>query len=307
CGVRENKGGKLFSLVYGKLCSMAVDNILKKPFNHFAVGSQCLSIATVGCNLNCVFCQNWELAHPKTILGEDRSPEFIVDFAKDLNLPGIAYTYTEPTIAWEYYFETMKLAKKAGLYNVWVSNGYTNPEPIKKAARYLDAINVDLKGDLKLYKELCGVPSEKPVYTALRAYKKAGVWIEITNLMIPGFNDKPAQVKKLVGWVKANLGVNTPIHFTRFFPYHKMSREKPTPVAALERAHKIATGLGMKWVYLGNVPGHEYESTYCPKCGELLIRRIGFQLGSFSEKCKCGEKLALAGKKWSGVIQVPKL
>jgi len=307
CGVRENIDGKLYSLVYGKMVSYNIDPVEKKPFFHFAPGSQCLSIATVGCNLKCAFCQNWEISHPKEIFGEDYSPEDIVEFAKRAGIPGIAYTYTEPTVFYEYALDTMKLAKKAGLYNVWVSNGYTNPDPIRKAAKYLDAVNVDLKGSMKFYQKLCSIPNEEPVYTALRTYKKAGVWIEITNLIIPGHNDRPVQIKKLVGWIKENLGINTPIHFTRFFPYYKMRHTSPTPVETLEKAHQIATGLGMRWVYIGNVPGHKYESTYCPKCGKLLVRRVGFELGSFTDTCKCGHKLVLAGKKWSGVIKVPRL
>ena len=307
CNVRENRRGKLYSLVYGKMVSYNIDPIEKKPFNHFAPGSQALSFATVGCNLKCASCQNYDISHPKEVYGRDMTPEQIIDIALDNGVPGIAYTYTEPTIFYEYALDTMKLAKKKGLYNVWVSNGYTNPEPIRKAARYLDAVNVDLKGSIKLYRNVCGVASDKPVYTALRAYKKAGVWIEVTTLIIPGHNDRPAQIRRLVEWVKKNLGTNTPIHFSRFFPYSEMRHVPSTPVETLEKAHKIATGLGMKWVYVGNVYGHKYESTYCPRCGELLIRRIGFELGSFSETCKCGGKVTLAGKKWSGVVKVPKL
>lgn len=292
CGVRENRKGKLYSLVYGKLCSMAVDAIEKKPLFHFAPGTQCLSIATVGCNLHCLFCQNWEVSHPKEIFGEERTPQEIIDLTKENNLPGIAYTYTEPTIAWEYYFEIMKLAHKEGLYNVWVSNGYTNPEPARRISKYLDAINVDLKGDVRFYQKLCSVPNEEPMKRALEIYKENGVWIEITNLVIPGFNDKPEQVRALVSWVKEKLGPETPIHFSRFHPQYKLTDTKPTPVKTLERAVGIAKKTGMKWVYLGNVRGHRNESTYCPKCGKVLIERRGYQTRVVNLKCdKCSVKV----------------
>jgi len=259
CGVRQNRDGRLYSLVYGKLCSMNIDPIEKKPLFHFAPGTYCLSISTVGCNLSCAFCQNWEISHPEnnSIFGEDTTPEKIIETAKKRNLPGIAYTYTEPTIAWEFYYEVMKLAKREGLYNVWVSNGYTSPEPARKIAKYMDAINVDLKGDVKFYQKLCGVPSEEPMHESLKIYREAGVWIEITNLVIPGFNDRPAQIRKLAEWVKNNMGEDTPLHFSRFYPHYKMQDAEPTPVKTLDMAAGIAERSGLKWVYVGNVPGHE--------------------------------------------------
>jgi len=237
--------------------------------------------------------------------GRDVEPEQIVEAAIREGIPGIAYTYTEPTVFYEFALDTMKLAKKAGLYNVWVSNGFTNPEPIKKIARYLHAVNVDVKGDMPFYQKLCGVPDEKPVRKALRLYKSYGVWIEITNLIIPGYNDKKEQIEKIVKWIKRYLGADTPVHFTRFYPYYKLTNVGPTPVETLEKAHAVAKKAGMKWVYIGNVPGHKYESTYCWKCGELLIQRIGYELALYSEKCpRCGERIKLAGRKWKGVIEV---
>lgn len=299
CGVRENREGKLYSLVYGKAISVNIDPIEKKPLFHFAPGTECLSMATVGCNLHCSFCQNWEISQPKNeIYGQELSPERIVEIAKKNNVPGIAYTYTEPTIFFEYAYDTMKLAKEEGLYNIWVSNGYTNPGPAKKAAKYLDAINVDMKGDVKFYQKLCGVPNEEPVKKALKIYKKAGVWIEVTNLVIPGFNDKKSQVTKLVKWVKENLG-DIPIHFSRFHPQYKMSDTKSTPEKTLEMCYEAARKLGMKWVYVGNVWGHDGESTKCPKCGQILIKRSRFDMLSFKNKCdKCGIEIPMAGKKW---------
>lgn len=262
CGARKNIKGRLYSMVYGKLCSINIDPIEKKPLFHFAPGTQCLSICTVGCNLTCSFCQNSEISHPpgNEIFGRTTTPERIIDITKQQHLPGIAYTYTEPTISWEFYIEVMKLARKAGLYNVWVSNGYINPEPARKIAKHMDAINVDIKGDAKFYKQLCGVPDEQPIREALKIYKKAGVWIEVTNLIIPGFNDKPAQIEKLVEWIKTNLGPDTPLHFSRFYPHHKMPDVELTPTNTLDNAFEIAEKAGIKWVYVGNVPGHGHSS-----------------------------------------------
>ena len=301
CGVRKNASGKLNSLVYRKLCSMNPDPIEKKPLFHFAPGTRCMSIATVGCNLDCSFCQNWEISHPpeRDIYGEDVAPEKIVEMTKQSGLPGIAYTYTEPTVFYEYSLECMKLAKKAGLYNVWVSNGYINPEPARKVAKYMDAINVDLKGDIKFYQKLCSVPDEEPMKKALIIYKKAGVWVEITNLMIPGYNDKPEQVKRLVGWVKKSMGPDTPLHFSRFYPQRRLTDVKPTPVETLETAVRIAEKAGMNYVYLGNVPGHKKENTYCPKCGTLVIERYGLMTRAIKDKCpECNTKIPVAGKRW---------
>lgn len=301
CRVRENMDGKLVSLVYGKLSAYHIDPIEKKPLFHFAPGSPVLSIATVGCNLRCEFCQNFEISMTDKIFGEDFEPDYIVNKAIENGVQGIAYTYTEPTIFYEFALDVMKLAKKKGLYNVWVSNGYINPEPARKAARYLDAINVDLKGDMRFYRKLCKVPGEEPMHKALRIYKKAGVWIEIANLMIEGYNSRKQQIEGLVTWIKRNLGTDTPIHFNRFRPYYKFVDVDPTRPQTLEAARKIAIDMGMKWAYVGNVPGNPYESTHCPKCGEILIERVGFELLSYSDKCKCGGKVPIKGKKWSGV------
>ncbi len=301
CGVRENKKGKLYSLVYGKLCSMSMDPIEKKPLFHFAPGTQCLSISTVGCNLQCKYCQNWEISHPETkeIFGEYTEPERVVEIAKRYGSPGIAYTYTEPTVFYEYALDTMKIARKEGLYNVWVSNGYTNPEPVKKISRYMDAINVDMKGDMKFYQQLCGVPDEEPIKKALKIYKENGVWIEITTLVIPGYNDTKEIIQSIAKWIKKNLGAETPMHFSRFFPHYKLTSVEPTPVKTLEMAADIATKTGMRYVYTGNVPDGR-ENTLCPKCGATLIERDGYNIGKINRKCpKCGEKVLIGGEKWT--------
>jgi pyruvate formate lyase activating enzyme len=300
CGVRENRKGKLVSLVYNKAISANIDPIEKKPLFHFAPGSECLSVATMGCNLHCSFCQNWEISQIESeVMGQELEPERIVDIAIENNVPGIAYTYTEPTIFYEYALDTMKLARKAGLYNIWVSNGYTNPEPAKEAAKYLDAINVDMKGDIKFYQRLCGVPNEEPIKEALKIYKKAGVWIEVTNLVVPGFNDHKNQVKKLVQWIKENLG-DIPLHFSRFHPIYKLANIATTPQKTLEMCYETAKEIGMNWVYVGNIiSGHDGESTKCPGCGRKLIEREGFETLTFKSRCdKCAIEVPLGGKKW---------
>jgi len=299
CGVRENQGGRLVSLVYGRLCSASVDPIEKKPLFHFAPGSECLSICTVGCNLDCNFCQNSDISHPEGIIGEDTPPEKIVDQAIGYGVKGIAYTYTEPTVFFEYALDIMKLAKKRGLYNVWVSNGFTNQEPAMEASRYLHAINVDIKGSDRFYKKLCNVPNEKAIRDALLIYKEQKVWTEVTNLMIPGWNTDKKDTESLCKWVVKNLGEDTPIHFSRFHPSFRMMDIKPTPVKILEEAGKIAREVGLRWVYIGNVWGHGGESTSCPSCRKTLISRDGFSINRTILKCECGEKVPIAGREWS--------
>jgi pyruvate formate lyase activating enzyme len=316
CGSRKNQAGTLYSTVYGRLCSLHIDPIEKKPLFHFAPGTECLSIATTGCNLMCSFCQNWEVSHPESLEGRPDSasasrqfpdvseefmpPEKVVALAKEYKVPGIAYTYTEPTVFFEYALDVMRLAREAGLYNVWVSNGYTNPEPARKAAKYMDAVNVDLKGDGPFYKRLCGIPDEGPIKESLKIYKKAGVWIEVTTLLIPGYNDSEKTVAGIAGWVKENLGEATPMHFSRFYPQYKLTNVQSTPVKAIEDAVKAAEGLGMHYVYAGNVYAHDRESTHCPKCGRKVIDRAGYHVSNIRAGCpSCGTRIAIAGEKWA--------
>jgi pyruvate formate lyase activating enzyme len=306
CRVRENRGGVLYSLSYERLCSMAVDPIEKKPLYHFAPGSGCLSICTVGCNLDCRFCQNWEISHPDLhnqatgIPGERVPPERIVEIARKQGVEGISYTYTEPTIFYEYALETMKLARKAGFYNCWVSNGFTNPEPALEASRYLDAINIDIKGSDAFYRKLCNAPGEAAVKRAARLYREQGVWVEITTLVIPGYNDSRRVLAGISRWVRRNLGPETPMHFSRFHPAFRLMDAEPTPARILEMAHGIAKREGLRHVYIGNVPGHSGETTYCPECGKPLIERRGPGVAAMRDRCGCGHRLALAGRKWSG-------
>ncbi|MEM7819434.1 MAG: AmmeMemoRadiSam system radical SAM enzyme [Candidatus Aenigmatarchaeota archaeon] len=305
CGVRENRDGKLFSLVYSKPCSIAIDPIEKKPLFHFAPGSETLSIATVGCNFRCSFCQNYEISQPNEIFGKNISPNELIAINKT---PGFSWTYTEPTVFYEYFYETAKLCKekKIDVYHVWVSNGYTNIEPIKKSSKFLHAVNVDYKGNEKTYRELC-LASLEPVQTALVEYKRYGVWIEITNLIIPGYNDKDEQIKEMVQWILDNLG-QVPLHFSRFFPMHKLLNVEITPEKTLERAAMIAERMGLDYVYIGNIR-HEKENTYCHNCKHMVIKRSSFSVIKMDLKKKgkdyhcpnCLTKIPLAGMKWTNI------
>ena len=300
CRVRKNISGKLYSLVYGKAASASVDPIEKKPLFHFAPGSECLSVATVGCNFRCMHCQNAGISQDYgKIEGEDLAPERIVEMAKENGVSGIAYTYTEPTIFYEYALDTMKLARKAGLYNVWVSNGYTSPPAIKHMAKYLDAVNVDIKGNDAFYRKICMAPGIRPVHEALKAYRENDVWVEVTNLVIPGYNDNEKEIASMVKWVAKNLGKDTPLHFSAFFPQHRMEDASPTPPETLDKCYEKAKKSGMDYVYTGNVSsGH--ESTLCPKCGETVIERKGHSVSSFREKCaSCDTKITIEGRKWT--------
>ena len=304
CGVRKNVGGKLYSLVYGKAVSVAIDPVEKKPLFHFAPGSSCLSIATPGCNLRCLNCQNFEISQEfGKIDCADLPPEDVVQTALSHGLPGIAYTYTEPTVFYEYALDIMRLAKREGLYNVWVSNGYTAPAAIRRMARFLDAVNVDIKGDDGFYRKVCMAQGVSPVHASLRAYKKAGVWIEVTTLVIPGLNDGEKCIRDISKWIKGNLGTGTPLHFSAFFPNYKLAGIKPTPAGTLARCHEIAKKAGLRYVYVGNVPGDDRESTRCWKCGTVMIKRDGYRISSFMAKCpKCGASVKMSGMRWSPMI-----
>ena len=291
CRVRKNLGGRLYSLVYGKPCSLAIDPIEKKPLFHFEPGSQCLSIATVGCNFSCLFCQNWEISQPKEIFWEkELKPEEVVEIAIEHRVKGISYTYTEPTIFFEFALDIMKEARKKGLYNVWVSNGYTSLEVVREVGKYLDGINIDLKGPEEFYRKYCGNASLEPVLESLRMYKKLGVWVEVTMLIIPGLNDKDDWVKFAFEWISENLGKETPLHLSRFYPNFKMLDIPPTPVEQLIKLREKAMQY-LNHVYLGNVWDWKYESSFCPTCNSLLIKREGYITEILSLECKnCGYK-----------------
>jgi len=296
CGVRINKDGKLYSLVHGKPCTVHVDRIEKKPLYHFLPGTNSFSIATAGCNLHCLYCQNWEISQckPEEIPHLNLSPEEIVKKAIKEKCKSISYTYTEPTIAIEYFLDIAKLARKNKLKNIIVSNGFINEEPLKDFCKYLDAANIDLKSfDDKFYKELI-TASFKPVLNTLKILKENNVWLEITNLIIPKKNDNLEEIKKMCTWIKNNLGENTPLHFSRFFPMYKMLNIEPTTENSLLEAKKTALENGLKYVYIGNIDIENTENTYCPKCEKSLIKRAGFEVISNNikdDKCSCSEKI----------------
>lgn len=278
CTARKNIKGKLYTLSYGQPVALHVDPIEKKPLAHVYPGTKSFSLATAGCNLRCKFCQNWEISQldAEKVNTGYVSPQEIVRQAKATGCKTIAFTYTEPTIFYEYMLEIAKLAKQEGLPCVMHSAGFINEEPLREIAKYLTAANIDLKGfSQKFYTEFCEGNLET-VLATLKTLKQEGVWVEITNLLIPGANDRAEDIEKLCDWVIENLGKDTPIHFSRFFPRYKLTNLSPTPLASLTRAEKIAREKGMNFVYVGNIPTSHGENTYCPHCGKALIKRLGY-------------------------------
>ncbi len=302
CGVRENIDGKLYVLNYGKSIACHIDPIEKKPFFHFLPSSYSLSIATVGCNFFCENCQNWDISQApkpdKSVVGENLSPEQIVKMALENNLPSISYTYTEPAIFSEYALETMKLAKKKGLKNNWVSNGFWSKELFDLIYPYLDAANVDLKSfSDEFYRKVCGGRLQ-PVLDTLKRLKEKKIWIEITTLVIPTLNDSKEIFRSIARFIKEEIGLETPWHITQFSGAisWKLQYLPDTPVKTLEKAWQIGKKAGLKYVYTGNIPGLPFEDTNCPKCGTLCINRTGYFIERHDEngKCpKCKENLNL--------------
>ncbi|UCC57779.1 MAG: AmmeMemoRadiSam system radical SAM enzyme [Candidatus Bathyarchaeum sp.] len=299
CGVRENRDGKLYSLVYGRAVARNIDPIEKKPLFHFLPGSQSYSIATVGCNFRCDNCQNYDISQmPReygSILGQEMTPKEIVMAAKLNNCQSIAYTYSEPTIFFEYAYNTAKLAKKEGIKNVFVTNGYITPEALQKIAPYLDAANIDLKSfSDDFYRKNCGAHLQ-PVLDSIKLHKKLGIWTEITTLIIPTLNDTEEEVQKIAKFIKQEAGEETPWHITQFHPTYKLIHLPRTPIKILRRAREIGLETGLRYVYEGNVPGETGENTYCHNCQKLLIRRFGYQIHENKTKdstCSyCGTKI----------------
>jgi len=312
CLVRKNNGGKLYSLVYGKACSAQVDPITKKPLSHFHPGSMVMSIATVGCNFRCRFCDNWVISQEKDIKGYDLPPEKVVKAAKDNGCQGISYTYTEPTIFFEYAYDTAKIARDQGLFNTFVTNGYMTPEAVQIIAPFLDAATVDFKGggDPKFYREFSAVPSVEPIYEALKEMKKQDIHVEITNLVIPRMGDSMERIRELALWIKDNLGEDTPFHLLRFHPNYGLTEVPSTPIKTLEQTCEAARETGLNYVYVGNVPGHRYENTYCPNCKALVIKRFSFEIVKWhltkDMKCpECGRAIAIKGQFHPGGLSYP--
>ncbi len=277
CRTRMNKGGVLYSLVYGKPCAVAVDPIEKKPFFHFLPATTAFSIATAGCVLGCKFCQNWQIsqANPEDVDSSDLLPADVVRQAALYNCRTITYTYTEPTVFYEYMYDTAMIARQAGIRNTMHSCGYINEKPLRQLAKLLDAADVDLKAFSEdFYSTVCG-GRLKPVLDALVALKQEGVWIELTNLVIPTLNDDPKMVRAMSAWIVKNLGPDVPLHFSRFFPYYKLKDLPPTPLETLHDARKAAMDAGLRYVYIGNIRS-EAENTACPRCNKVLIERTGY-------------------------------
>ena len=299
CTARINKDGVLYTLGYGNPIALHVDPIEKKPFFHLLPGTNAYSIAVAGCNMRCLFCQNWQIsqAKPDEVTADNMTPQDIVTNAKRSNCPFIVYTYTEPTVFYEYMLDIAKLARSQGLRNAIHTCGYINPAPLKELLKYMDAVNVDLKSfNPEFYRKMGAMAELEPVLETIKSVKKSGVWLELTNLIIPGQNDNPKEIRKMCEWIRENLGDEVPLHFSRFVPSFQLQNLPPTPIEKLEEAYKIAKDVGLKYIYIGNVPGHTFENTYCPKCGKIAVARIGYEIlenNIVDGKCKsCGEKIA---------------
>lgn len=302
CGVRENRDGDLFSLVYGLSVSENVDPIEKKPLYHFHPGSRSLSVATVGCNFRCLHCQNYQISqwpHERTgIPGETLPPEAVVQHALQSQSLSISYTYTEPTIFFEYAYDTAVLAHAAGLKNVFVTNGYTTTEALEEIAPYLDAANVDLKGfSDKAYREVTGASLEG-VLDCLRDYRRLGIWLEVTTLIIPGHNDSEDELKQMASFIASELGPEIPWHLSAFYPTYKMQDRPPTPISTLTMAKEIGRAAGLRYVYIGNVDEPGASDTICSGCGQVVIRRQRLQ---FSDAALTGACCKTCGLRVAGV------
>ena len=278
CRVRQNVGGKLYSLSYGRLAAVHVDPVEKKPFYHVLPGSQAFSLATPGCNLRCLFCQNWEISQrfPWEVPTTAATPEEVVAAAVRSGARSLAFTYSEPTVFYEYMLDIAKLAQARGLKTLVVSAGYINPGPLRELLPHIDAFKIDFKGfEPAFYEGLTGGRRE-PVLEALKTIRASGVWLEVVNLLVTGKNDGEEPVRALARWVKENLGDDVPLHFTRFHPMHKLANLPPTPVETVLRAREIAIAEGLKYVYCGNIPADEGDSTISPRSGQVVIERQGF-------------------------------
>lgn len=303
CGVRENRDGTLYTLVYGKSVAEAVDPVEKKPLYHYHPGSRTFSIATVGCNFRCLHCQNHEISQwphsGKALPGHDLPPARVVAEAQQRGCGSISYTYTEPTIFFEYAYDTAVLARKAGLGNIFVTNGYITPEALAVIAPYLDAANVDLKGfSERFYREVAGA-TLNGVLDALRDYRRHGIWLEVTTLIIPGHNDSAAELREMAHFIVGELGCDTPWHLTAFHPSYRLLDQPATPARTLLMARRIGLEAGLHYVYLGNLSTGEGEDTLCPGCGKAVISRLGVWLQGMALRdgtCGyCGHAIAGVG------------
>ncbi len=301
CRMYQNRDGVLYNMNYAKASSVAADPIEKKPLFHFFPGSLAFSLGGWGCNFHCQDCQNWEISCPAINEpwrgSQDVPPQTAIELAKHYHCQGIAWTYNEPTIWFEYTLDSAKLAKENNLYTVYVTNGYMTPEALDAIGPYLDAWRVDIKGfSDAFYRELAKIPRWRSILeVAKRAKDKWQMHVEVITNIIPTMNDDDQQLEGIANWIREELGELTPWHVTRFYPHHQMMHFPPTPVSTLERAYEIGRKAGLKFIYAGNVPGHQSESTVCYSCGKPVVRRFGYQtevIGLEGSKCKfCGAEL----------------
>jgi pyruvate formate lyase activating enzyme len=298
CGVRENRGGTYYTLVHSRPCSIHTDPIEKKPLFHFLPGTLAYSLATVGCNVECKFCQNWEISQmrPEQAQNFEMPPAEIARMADLDKSASIAYTYTEPVIFTEYMYDCAVAGHQRGVRSVMISNGFIQRDPMRALCQVLDAVKIDLKAfRQEFYTELVNGRLQ-PVLDTLLLLKSEKKWFEIVYLIIPTKNDDPQELRDLCQWIASNLGLDVPLHFSRFYPQYRLKNVSPTPVKTLNQARDIALAAGLHYVYIGNVPGHEAESTFCPKCHRMVIRRMGYTIieNKIKQGCcpDCGSKIA---------------
>ncbi len=302
CGMYQNRGGVLYNLNYARVSSVAADPIEKKPLFHFYPGSLALSLGTLGCNFHCKHCQNWEISTADIVSSSwqgcrEIQPQAAVELAERYQCQGIAWTYNEPAIWFEYTLDSARLAKENNLYTVYVTNGYSTPEALDTIGPYLDAWRVDIKGfSDACYRELAKVPRWREILEVTkRAKNKWNMHVEVVTNVIPTMNDDDRQLEGIARWIRDELGEMTPWHVTRFYPHHQMMHLPPTPISTIEHAYDIGRKAGLKFIYAGNVPGHQSESTICYACGKLNVRRVGYQtevVGLKDSRCRfCGEEL----------------
>lgn len=311
CGVRRNEEGRLVTLIYGLITSIAIDPIEKKPLFHFYPGAPILSVSTVGCNFKCLWCQNWHIsqARPGSVYAEYLEPADLVDLMKRHKVPFLAFTYNEPIIWYEYLIDVAKLAKREGMFIVLVTNGYVSKEPLLELVKYIDAANIDVKAfNEETYLKYIG-GKLAAVLQAVETMHEKRIHVETTYLVIPELNDGEEEFGKMVKWHLEKLGPDVPLHISRFYPAFRFLDRSPTPIETLNKLYSIARRAGINYVYVGNMPGHKGEHTFCPSCGRAVIRRMGFEILEWNltrdNKCKyCGTPISITGSKWTGNLSV---
>jgi len=297
CRNRENRDGKLYTLVYNRPCALQVDPIEKEPMYHILPGTKIFCTGTASCNFRCRHCHNWHMSQRsiEELQNYYVTPPEVVDLAIKYGCKTVSFTYNEPTVFFEYMYDIVKLAKERGLKAIFHTNGSINPEPLRDILKYVDGVTVDLKGFTeKFYSEVSSAELNH-VLNTLKIIKEEGVWLELVNLIIPTLNDNMDDIRRMCEWIRDNLGKETPLHFSRFSPAYKLTRLPYTPLETIEKAYRIARDVGLEYVTIGNVPGHKYNSTFCPKCERRLIYRIHFEVlenNIEDGKCKyCGHKI----------------